>query len=219
MYGTGASDYLERARLLIRSRKKENLFYAALELRNSFQSRVDLYKEVIESFGSDYDSYTRKACKYVQGWRLKDGAKHVRKVHREIHYTDDVVGIKYEIKGNEFLTYYTPITERLISHVDFLNALSHNVRIPDNQDDWFKEKFDKIFKIYKDLYLFCKGDNLLPPIEDPKNAVFEMNIATNHQEFMDFLGDLMKDKAASHPCNAEIFFPETPREWIEESKL
>lgn len=94
MYGTGASDYLERARLLIRSRKKENLFYAALELRNSFQSRVDLYKEMIESFGSDYDSYTRKACKYVQGWKLKNGAKHVRRVHRKIHYTDDIVGIK-----------------------------------------------------------------------------------------------------------------------------
>lgn len=36
---------------------------------------------------------------------------------------------------------------------------------------------------------------------------------------MDFLGNLVKDKAANHPCNAEIFFPETPREWIEESKL
>lgn len=182
-YGISSRDYLRRAKDLLQAGSKENLFYAAFELRCGIEARLQEYLEVQKGVSK----------KKKRGWKIANLAKHLENKFR---LGDKIIEIQFFEPATKKLIVrllYTPVSLSLQKKAkklgDFLHAMKC-FRKPN--DDWWKSIRKLLDNVSDELEVSVTGSLLGPPLWNPRTgeAIIhsEIPIGEDPNEFMDKIG-------------------------------
>ncbi len=164
-YEIDASGYLRRARVQLDAGTREELFYAAFELRCGTESRLQEYLDARDDIAKH-----RK-----QGWKIMGSAKELDRILR---LGDTVFEASFLNERSEVVMalYYTPVTARLRESAGArLHDLLHAMKKPfDDENRWWSDTWSFLEQVYTDLQHACKGTLLAPIMRSPDGESYHM---------------------------------------------
>lgn len=161
-YSLDSRSYLKRAKSNLEQGKKENLFYAAFELRCGIEARMQQYLDV-----QDHISQKKK-----KGWKIVKLAKNIEEAFKT---GDNIVAVSLNnLKSNipAVVYYYTPVRSKLRKYGQRLGKYLHTPQkdIRFNKSWW--EAFRKILdETYNELEFSNKGTLLGTPMQDKRKRI------------------------------------------------
>lgn len=132
------------------------LFYAAFELRCCIESRQAEYARALDPY---------KDVK-IRAWNIGDNSKRIRKVS----YADRIALMRFELSGKIAESYHTPVTDALVTFAEKeLNTLLHaQADFRADKDEWWVRTQNRLLVGYRQAWLACQGDSLVPPLLNGK---------------------------------------------------
>lgn len=184
-YGISAEAYLARAKSLLASGRREDLFYAAFELRAGIEARMQEYLDVHRHISN----------KKKKGWQI---AKLGRAVEQAFQTGDKVVEITaIEPDSNEIIAcfYYTPVKAALRKKAQRLGLYLHAIKEKKVlNEEWWSTFRILLKQIIKELGEATEGMLLGPPLIQRSTGQVNMIVTGITNEGMKFLTKKMAPK-------------------------
>ena len=173
MYGTHSQNYVERARQRLDERKREALFYAALEIRLGVEARM---KEYLAA-----QHHISKAKK--EGWRV---AHLGRSLETAFRTGDKVIQLRIlDRKSKELLwvLYYTPVTKQLQKMTQRLGDYLHAPDVSASLSDaWWAEFRQLLETAWLALKKATTGSLIGAPLLHTATGKLNMTVEFNSTE-------------------------------------